>query len=100
MTPGVQHVLFSATFPDEVQDFADDFAPEANKIFLKREELSVEAIKQLYLQCENEEQKYEALSNLYDCMSIGQSIVFCKVGKASSLTDLRGKTPRTKLRRG
>jgi len=79
LPPGVQNVLFSATFPDHVKDFANDFAPEANQIFLKKEEVTVEAIKQLYLECDGEEQKYNALSALYDIMSIGQSIVFCKV---------------------
>jgi len=79
LPPGVQNVLFSATFPDHVKEFANDFAPEANQIFLKKEEVTVEAIKQLYLECDGEEQKYNALSALYDIMSIGQSIVFCKV---------------------
>jgi ATP-dependent RNA helicase DDX19/DBP5 len=75
----VQIVLFSATFPDEVQNFAQSFAPEANQIFLRKEEVTVEAIKQLHLDVEGDEAKYEALSNLYDCLTIGQSIVFCKV---------------------
>jgi superfamily II DNA/RNA helicase len=77
---GVQNVLFSATFPDQVQDFADKIAPEANKIFLKKEEVTVDAIKQLWLECNGEEEKYEALAMLYGVMSIGQSMVFCKVG--------------------
>lgn len=76
---GVQNLLFSATFPDEVQAFADLIAPEANKIFLKKEDVTVDAIKQLWLECDGEDQKYEALSALYDVMSIGQSMVFCKV---------------------
>jgi len=75
----VQNVLFSATFTEEVQEFAESFAPEANKIFLKKEEVTVEAIKQLYLECDGEDAKYDALSALYDCMAIGQSIVFCRV---------------------
>lgn len=79
LPPGVQNVLFSATFPDSVRDFAQQFAPEANQIFLKKEDIAVDAIKQLYLECDGEEQKYNALSALYDIMTIGQSIVFCKV---------------------
>ncbi|WRT70033.1 uncharacterized protein IL334_007026 [Kwoniella shivajii] len=75
---GVQNVLFSATFTEEVQHFAQSFAPEANQLFLKKGEVTVDAIKQLYLECDGEESKYDALSALYDCMSIGQSIVFCK----------------------
>ncbi|WWC64804.1 uncharacterized protein I303_107418 [Kwoniella dejecticola CBS 10117] len=78
LPPGVQNVLFSATFPDEVQRFAESFAPEANKLFLKKEEVTVKAIQQLYLECDGEEMKFDALSALYDCMTIGQSIVFCR----------------------
>lgn len=74
----VQNVLFSATFPEEVQEFAKLFAPEANQLFLKQEDVTVDAIKQLYLECDSEQGKFEALSMLYDCMSIGQSIVFCR----------------------
>lgn len=81
MLPGeIQNVLFSATFPDEVQRFAQLFAPNANQIFLKKEDITVDAIKQLYLECEDEHAKFDALSALYDVMSIGQSIVFCRVG--------------------
>ncbi|WVR09609.1 hypothetical protein IAU60_006681 [Kwoniella sp. DSM 27419] len=78
LPPTVQNVLFSATFTDDVQSFAEMFAPEANTLFLKKEDVTVDAIKQLYMECDGESQKYEALSMLYDCMSIGQSIVFCK----------------------
>ncbi|ORX39433.1 P-loop containing nucleoside triphosphate hydrolase protein [Kockovaella imperatae] len=75
---GVQVVLFSATFPPDVQEFAQRCAPEANQIFLKKEDVTIDTIKQLWLECDGENQKYEALSALYDIMSIGQSIVFCK----------------------
>nr|XP_019010528.1 ATP-dependent RNA helicase DBP5 [Kwoniella pini CBS 10737]OCF49309.1 ATP-dependent RNA helicase DBP5 [Kwoniella pini CBS 10737] len=78
LPPGVQNVLFSATFPEEVQRFAESFAPEANKLFLKKEDVTVKAIQQLYLECDGEASKFDALSALYDCMTIGQSIVFCR----------------------
>ncbi|GMK56847.1 hypothetical protein CspeluHIS016_0306870 [Cutaneotrichosporon spelunceum] len=78
LPPEIQNVLFSATFPEEVQEFAQLFAPNANQIYLKKEDITVEAITQLKLECENEHAKFDALSALYDVMSIGQSIVFCK----------------------
>ncbi|TXT15809.1 hypothetical protein VHUM_00312 [Vanrija humicola] len=78
LPPNTQHVLFSATFPDHVRTFAELFAPNANQIYLKQEDVTVDAIKQLYLVCDNEEGKFEALSRLYDSMTIGQSIVFVK----------------------
>ncbi|KAL7336060.1 RNA helicase required for poly(A+) mRNA export, variant 3 [Mucor circinelloides] len=73
-----QIVLFSATFPEHVRNFAAKFAPNANEISLKREDLSVDAIKQLYMDCDNEEHKYETLCNIYDLLTVSQSIIFCK----------------------
>jgi ATP-dependent RNA helicase DDX19/DBP5 len=45
----VQIVLFSATFNDNVRNFASRFAPQANEIRLKQEELSLDAIKQFFM---------------------------------------------------
>ncbi|KDN50769.1 ATP-dependent RNA helicase DBP5, partial [Rhizoctonia solani AG-8 WAC10335] len=73
-----QIVLFSATFPTLVRNFAAKFAPSANEIKLKEEELSVEGIKQFYMDCKNEEHKYDVLVDLYSLLTIGQSIIFCK----------------------
>jgi ATP-dependent RNA helicase DDX19/DBP5 len=80
-----QIVLFSATFADIVRQFAVRFAPKANEISLKREELSVDGIKQLYMDCNNEQHKYEVLCNLYDLLTIGQSIIFCRVSVTVSI---------------
>ncbi|OJT02255.1 ATP-dependent RNA helicase DBP5 [Trametes pubescens] len=74
----VQIILFSATFPDHVRNFASKFAPNANKIELKRNELSVDNIRQFYMDCRNEEHKYEVLVSLYSLLTIGQSIIFCQ----------------------
>jgi len=72
-----QIVLFSATFPENVRTFAEKFAPQANEIRLRREELSVEGIKQFYMDCKNEEHKYDILVALYSLLTIGSSIIFC-----------------------
>lgn len=44
-----QIVLFSATFAESVRAFAVRFAPGANEIRLKQEELSLDAIKQFFM---------------------------------------------------
>ena len=75
----VQLVLFSATFPDHVVEFAGRFAPNANQITLAHEELTVEGIKQLYLDCPSDTDKYDALVKLYGLMTIGSSIIFVRV---------------------
>lgn len=71
-----QQVLFSATFPDSVREFAHFFAPEANEISLKQQELSIEAIKQFYLDCADNHERDNMLADLYGLMTIGQSIIF------------------------
>ncbi|KAI9842924.1 MAG: RNA helicase required for poly(A+) mRNA export [Sclerophora amabilis] len=73
-----QVVLFSATFPDTVVRYANKFAANANQITLKHEELTVEGIKQLYLDCPTEQDKYDVLVKLYGLMTIGSSIIFVK----------------------
>ncbi|KAI9730830.1 MAG: RNA helicase required for poly(A+) mRNA export [Cirrosporium novae-zelandiae] len=72
----IQIVLFSATFPDRVVDYARRFAPNANQLTLRHEELTVEGIKQLYIDCQNDQDKYETLVRLYGLLTIGSSIIF------------------------
>ncbi|KAL8806533.1 MAG: hypothetical protein Q9182_001316 [Xanthomendoza sp. 2 TL-2023] len=78
LPPGIQVVLFSATFPDVVVQYAEKFAPNSNQITLRHEELTVEGIKQLYLDCQSEHAKYDNLVKLYGLMTIGSSIIFVK----------------------
>lgn len=73
-----QVVLFSATFPDEVVRYAKSFAPNANQLTLKHEELTVEGIKQFYLDAEGEEDKFRVLLQFYGLMTIASSIIFVK----------------------
>jgi ATP-dependent RNA helicase DDX19/DBP5 len=75
----IQIVLFSATFPGYVRNYADRFAPDANQITLKESELTVEGIKQFYLDCEDDKDKYNVLLKLYGLLTIGSSIIFVKV---------------------
>ena len=105
LPPQIQVVLFSATFPDEVVGFAKKFAPNSNEITLRHEELTVEGIKQLYIDCPGDEQKYETLVKLYGLMTIGSSIIFvkvCKITSAQATTLMRcsAATLRPRLRGG
>ncbi|KAG1445929.1 hypothetical protein G6F56_009742 [Rhizopus delemar] len=73
-----QVLLFSATFPEHVRKFSSKFAPGANEITLANHELSVDVIKQFYMDCQDEEQKYDVLCNLYELLTVSQSIIFCR----------------------
>lgn len=75
----IQVVLFSATFPAHVHRYASKFAPAANEITLQHEELTVEGIKQFYLDCSGDEDKYKTLVQLYGLLTVGSSIIFVKV---------------------
>lgn len=84
-----QIVLFSATFPDNVVRYANKFAPNANQITLKHEELTVEGIKQLYLDCDTDEQKYEILVKFYGLLTIGSSVIFVKTRNSAAEIERR-----------
>lgn len=75
----IQILLFSATFPDKVMKYAERFAPNANQIKLRHQELTVKGISQMYMDCPDERAKYEILCKLYGLMTIGSSVIFVKV---------------------
>ncbi|KAJ5644076.1 uncharacterized protein N7484_006583 [Penicillium longicatenatum] len=85
----IQVVLFSATFPAHVYRYAQKFAPEANEITLKHDELTVDGIKQLYMDCNNEEEKYTNLVQLYGLLTVGSSIIFVRTRKSAEEIEKR-----------
>jgi len=75
----LQTILFSATFPDQVRAFASQIIQKAAKIVVRKEELTVSNVHQLYEDCGTGsfEDKYSKLSDLYTFLTmIGQSIIF------------------------
>ncbi|XP_008116443.1 ATP-dependent RNA helicase DDX25 [Anolis carolinensis] len=79
-----QMLLFSATFEEPVLQFAKRIVPDPNIIKLRREELTLDNIRQYYFQCENIEDKYRALCNIYGSITIGQAMIFCQTRKNAS----------------
>lgn len=74
-----QTLLFSATFPESVMDYAHKFCPSAHLIRLKRDELTVQGIKQMYMDVSSDSDKYGVLASLYGLMTNSSSIIFVKV---------------------
>ncbi|XP_021339266.1 ATP-dependent RNA helicase DDX19A-like isoform X2 [Mizuhopecten yessoensis] len=73
-----QMLLFSATYDDDVMRFAQAVIPNNPVVIkLRREEQSLDNIKQFYIECTDKESKFQALSNIYGSISIGQSMIFC-----------------------
>lgn len=75
----IQTVLFSATFPPQVIQYAQKFAPKANVLTLAHDELTIEGIKQLYIDINNESDKYATLLKFYGLMQQASSIIFVRV---------------------
>lgn len=77
LPPQTQVVLVSATLPVEVLDMTQKFMNDPVKILVKRDELTLEGIKQFFVAVEKEEWKFDTLSDLYDTLTITQAVIFC-----------------------
>ena len=76
MPPKCQVGLFSATMPQEVLEITDKFMREPVQILVKREELTLEGIKQFYVMVDREEWKLDTLCDLYETLTITQCIIY------------------------
>jgi len=73
----VQVGLFSATMPEEVLEMTGKFMNDPMRILVKRDELTLEGIKQFYVAVEREEWKLDTLCDLYETLTITQAIIYC-----------------------
>ena len=73
--------LYSATMPNEFFDVTKRFMNNPIKILVKNEELTLEGIKQFYVNVERIEYKFDTLCDLYNMISIAQSIIYCNSKK-------------------
>ncbi|XP_029362211.1 ATP-dependent RNA helicase DDX19A isoform X1 [Echeneis naucrates] len=81
---GCQMLLFSATFEDSVWRLAEQVVPDPNIIRLKREEETLDTIKQFFVLCKEKEDKFTALCNLYGSLTIAQAMIFCHTRKMAA----------------
>jgi len=80
--------LFSATMPPEALEITRKFMSKPVRILVKRDELTLEGIKQFYVNVDKEEWKLETLCDLYETLSITQSVIFANTRrKVDWLTD-------------
>lgn len=77
LPPATQVVLISATLPQEVLEMTDKFMTTPIRILVKRDELTLEGIKQFFVAVEKEEWKFDTLCDLYDTVTITQAVIFC-----------------------
>jgi len=81
LPPSTQVVIVSATLPQEVIDMTSKFMNEPVRILVKRDELTLEGIKQFFVAVEREEWKFDTLCDLYDTLTITQAVIFCNTKK-------------------
>lgn len=84
LSPECQMMFFSATYDEEVMEFAEAIVTNPVTIRLKREEESLDNIKQYYVMCKSYEDKYTAIANIYGVVTIGQAMIFCHTRKMAS----------------
>ena len=71
-----QICLFSATMPELALELTNKFMTDPIRILIDKENLTLEGIKQYYLGVEQESWKLATLYDLYEQLSISQSIIF------------------------
>mmetsp|Transcript_28304 Transcript_28304/g.50559 ORF Transcript_28304/g.50559 Transcript_28304/m.50559 type:complete len:410 (-) Transcript_28304:327-1556(-) len=77
LPPDTQVVLVSATLPHEVLEMTHKFMTDPVRVLVKRDELTLEGIKQFFVAVEREEWKFDTLCDLYDTLTITQAVIFC-----------------------
>ncbi|KAF7493366.1 ATP-dependent RNA helicase DDX19A [Sarcoptes scabiei] len=80
-----QMMLFSATYSEEIMDFAQQIISKPVVILrLRVEEQSLDNINQYYIVVNSEEEKYTALTNIFGTIAMGQAFIFCETKVSAS----------------
>jgi ATP-dependent RNA helicase len=77
LPPQTQVVLLSATLPYDVLEMTTKFMTDPIRVLVKRDELTLEGIKQFFVAVEKEDWKFDTLCDLYDTLTITQAVIFC-----------------------
>lgn len=72
----MQICIFSATLPDFALELTKKFMVDPVILLIKKEKLTLDMVKQYYIDVEYETYKYETIAELYEKMSINQCIIF------------------------
>lgn len=77
LPPNVQVALFSATMAPDILDLTGKFMRNPVRILVKKDELTLEGIRQFYIAIEREDWKLDTLCDLYETLTITQAIIYC-----------------------
>ncbi len=73
----IQVGLYSATMTPDFFKLSNNFMRDPIKILVKNDELTLEGIRQYYIDLEKNDFKYDTLCDLYSMISVSQSIIYC-----------------------
>ena len=78
----IQVGLYSATMTPEFFKLTNCFMRDPVKILVKNEELTLEGIKQFYINLEKNDNKFDTLCDIYEACTISQTIIYCNSKKS------------------
>ena len=73
----IQIALFSATIPNDLFYLTQKIMRDPVNIIVKTEMLTLEGIKQHYVNLNNDNEKYSTLKDLFETFSVSQCIIYC-----------------------
>uniref|UniRef100_U3EGV2 RNA helicase n=1 Tax=Callithrix jacchus TaxID=9483 RepID=U3EGV2_CALJA len=76
LNSNTQVFLLSATMPSDMLEVTKKFMRDPIRILVKKEELTLEGIRQFYINVEREEWKLDTLCDLYETLTITQAVIF------------------------
>ena len=77
ISESAQIILMSATMPPDALELSQKFMRNPVRILVKKEELTLDGIRQFFVNCDREEYKVDTLCDLYETMTITQAVIFC-----------------------
>lgn len=72
-----QVVVVSATMSKDIIEVTKKFMSDPIKILVKQDQISLDGIKQYYVNVDKEDWKFDTLCDLYDSLTITQCVIFC-----------------------
>ena len=72
----IQVGLFSATLPPDVLELSKKFMRKPIRILVKKDQLTLEGIKQFYIDLRRDEWKFDTLLDIYKTLTLAQTILY------------------------
>ena len=73
----IQVGLFSATIPADLRSLTDRFMRDPVSILVKQDALTLEGIRQFYVNLPDDEAKFSTLKDIFGAVSLAQCIIYC-----------------------